>query len=86
MVIPKETRERLNLNPGTVLKVEVKDRKIILEPVKELPEEIFVHDGARITEPFCVMQNPRVTRHKHSLKSWASIVKSRLRYECHSGA
>ncbi len=51
VVIPKDTRERLNLTPGTVLKVEVKDRKVILEPVKELPEEIFVHAGPRITEP-----------------------------------
>ncbi len=51
VVIPKDARESLNLTPGTILKVEVKDRKVILEAVKELPREIFVHAGACITEP-----------------------------------
>ena len=51
VVIPKDVRERLNLTPGTVLEVQVEDRKIVLEPVKELNEEIFVHAGQHVTEP-----------------------------------
>ena len=51
VVIPKEVREELNLTPGTVLEVQVEDRKIVLEPVKELNEKIFVHAGQHVTEP-----------------------------------
>ena len=51
VVIPKDVRERLNLTPGTVLEVQVEDRKVVLEPVKKLNEEIFVHAGQHVTEP-----------------------------------
>ena len=51
VVIPKEARNKLNLTPGTVLNVQVENRKVILEPVKELPSEIFVNAGKRVTEP-----------------------------------
>ena len=51
VVIPKDTREKLNLTPGTVLNVQVEGRKVILEPVKGLPAEVFVHAGKGVTEP-----------------------------------
>jgi len=51
VVIPKGIRDRLGLTPGTVLKVTVEGRKVILEPIEEPPEEIFAKAGAKITEP-----------------------------------
>jgi AbrB family looped-hinge helix DNA binding protein len=50
VVIPKDVRERLNLTPGTILEVLVEDKKVVLEPVKELNEKIFVHAGEHVTE------------------------------------
>lgn len=35
VVIPKEVREALNLNPGITLRVITKEGRIILEPLKE---------------------------------------------------
>lgn len=51
VVIPKEVRERLGLTRGTVLNVRVEGKRIILEPVQEPPEEIFIKAGPRLTEP-----------------------------------
>lgn len=33
LVLPKKIRDLLGLHPGTILKVECRDRKILLEPV-----------------------------------------------------
>jgi len=49
-VIPKEVRERLGLVPGTVLRVKVEGKRVVLEPVEEPPEEVFVEAGPRIVE------------------------------------
>lgn len=62
VVIPKYAREKLNLTPGTVLKVQVEDRKIILEPFRELPDRAFVRAGQNITEP--IMREAKATSDK----------------------
>jgi AbrB family looped-hinge helix DNA binding protein len=51
VVIPKDAREKLNLTPGTILRVQVEDKRVILEPLREPPREVFVQAGPRITEP-----------------------------------
>jgi AbrB family looped-hinge helix DNA binding protein len=65
VVIPKDVRERLNLTPGTVLEVDVEDRRVILEAVKEIPKEIFVNAGQHVTEP--ILQNAKSTSDKTEL-------------------
>lgn len=50
VVIPKEVRERLGLLPGTRLRVRVEGKRIVLEPLEEPPEEIFVEAGPRVDE------------------------------------
>ncbi|MEM2842212.1 MAG: AbrB/MazE/SpoVT family DNA-binding domain-containing protein [Thermoproteota archaeon] len=51
VVIPKQARDKLGLTPGTVLKVQVEGKKIILEPLQELAEKAFVRAGPKVTEP-----------------------------------
>lgn len=51
VVIPKKIRDTLGLSPGTVLRVEVEGKRVILEPLKEPPKEVFVKAGSEITEP-----------------------------------
>ena len=51
VVIPKQARDELSLTPGTVLKIQVEGKRVLLEPLQELPKEAFVHAGAEITEP-----------------------------------
>jgi len=51
VVIPKPIRDQLGLAPGTILKVHVEGKRIILEPLTEPPPEIFVSAGSEITEP-----------------------------------
>ena len=50
VVIPKKIRDALGLSPGTVLRVEVEGKKVVLEPLKEPPKEVFVETGSEITE------------------------------------
>ncbi len=51
VVIPKEVRDKLGLRRGTVLRVRVEGKKVILEPVSEPPEEIFVDaDPSKLEE------------------------------------
>lgn len=49
VVIPKEIREALGIKPGSVLKVYVEGRKIVLEPAQS-PPNIFVELGERAEE------------------------------------
>jgi AbrB family looped-hinge helix DNA binding protein len=51
VVIPKDAREKLSLVPGTVLKVHVEGKRVILEPLQEPPKEAFVSAGSKVTEP-----------------------------------
>lgn len=51
VVIPKPIREQLSLQPGTPLTVELKEKQIILQPLLQPPQDIFVEAGPHITEP-----------------------------------
>ena len=62
VVIPKDAREKLSLTPGTVLKVQVEEKRVVLEPLQELPKEAFVQAGPKITEP--ILQEAKITGDK----------------------
>ena len=62
VVIPKDAMDRLNLSPGTVLRVEIDKGRVILEPFKELPEKAFVRAGPKVTEP--ILQEAKDTSDK----------------------
>lgn len=47
VVIPKEVREDLRLQPGTVLKIEEQEEKILLQPIEE-ESSLVVKDGILI--------------------------------------
>lgn len=51
VVIHKPVRDALGLKPGTVLRVVVEGKRVILELVAEPPREVFVGAGPRVTEP-----------------------------------
>lgn len=51
VVIPKDARDKLSLVPGTVLRVQVEGKRVILEPLQEPPREAFVLAGSKVTEP-----------------------------------
>jgi AbrB family looped-hinge helix DNA binding protein len=51
VVIPKQARDELSLTPGTVLKVQVEGKRVVLEPLQEPPKEAFIQAGPEITEP-----------------------------------
>jgi len=51
VVIPKYARDKLSLVPGTVLRVQVEGKRVILEPLQEPPKEAFVSAGSKVTEP-----------------------------------
>jgi AbrB family looped-hinge helix DNA binding protein len=51
VVIPKQARDTLSLVPGTVLRVQVEGKRVILEPLQEPPKEAFVSAGSKVTEP-----------------------------------
>jgi len=51
VVIPKQARDELSLTPGTVLRVQVEGKRVILEPLQNLLKEAFVQAGPKITEP-----------------------------------
>lgn len=47
IVIPKQMRDDLGLNPGTILRVEERENKIVLTPA--LPQEaLVVNDGVLV--------------------------------------
>mgnify|MGYP000126624230 CR=1 FL=1 len=50
VVIPKPIRDRLGLTPGTVLRVRIEGKKVILEPLEKPPREVFVEAGPEVTE------------------------------------
>jgi len=51
VVIPKEIRDRMGLTKGTVLRVWVEGKRVILEPLSEPPAEVFVKAGSEVTAP-----------------------------------
>jgi len=51
VVVPKEARDKLGLAPGTVLRVQIEEKRVILEPLQEPPGELFVKAGSEVTEP-----------------------------------
>lgn len=62
VVIPKQARDKLGLTPGTVLKVQVEGKRVILEPLQEPPKEVFIEAGSRITEP--LLHEAKITSDK----------------------
>jgi len=50
VVIPAEVRLKLGLKKGDVFLVKIEDKKIILEPLTQPPEEIFVKAGSELTD------------------------------------
>ena len=50
VVIPKQARDKLSLTPGTILRVQVEEKRVILEPLQEPPKEVFIEAGSKITE------------------------------------
>lgn len=62
VVIPKQVRDKLSLTPGTVLRVIVEEKRVILEPLQEPPEEVFVKAGSKITEP--LIREAKITSDK----------------------
>ena len=62
VVIPKDAREKLNLTPGTILRVQVEEKRVILEPLQEPPREVFVQAGPGITEP--ILREAKITSDK----------------------
>ncbi len=50
VVIPKPIRDRLGLTPGTVLRVRIEGKKVILEPLERPPKEVFVEAGPKVTK------------------------------------
>ena len=51
IVIPKQARDKLSLTTGTVLRVQIEGKRVILEPLQNLPKEAFIRAGSNITEP-----------------------------------
>lgn len=47
-MIPKPIREQLGLVPGTVLRVRVEGKRVVLEPLTEPPSEVFVEAGPEV--------------------------------------
>jgi len=50
VVIPAEVRLKLGLKKGDIFLVKIEDKKIILEPLTQPPEEIFVETGSELTD------------------------------------
>ncbi|MEM2123083.1 MAG: AbrB/MazE/SpoVT family DNA-binding domain-containing protein [Candidatus Bathyarchaeia archaeon] len=50
VVIPKEARDRLGLSKGSVLKVWVEGKRIILESLGGPPKDLFVKAGSKVTD------------------------------------
>ncbi|MBI2936909.1 MAG: AbrB/MazE/SpoVT family DNA-binding domain-containing protein [Thaumarchaeota archaeon] len=50
IVIPKEVREKLGLKPGDKVRLQVEDKKIVLQFHAEPPEEIFVRAGGQLVD------------------------------------
>jgi len=58
----KEARDKLGLTPGTILRVQVEGKRVILEPLKEPPKEAFIEAGSKITEP--LLREAKITSDK----------------------
>lgn len=50
IVIPKEVRKKLGIDRGSILKLRVVGKKIILELTSEPPNDIFVEAGEKIVD------------------------------------
>jgi AbrB family looped-hinge helix DNA binding protein len=67
VLIPKQMRDELGLNPGAVLKIEEKENQIVLTPVLD-EEALVVEDGVLIFtgalegDPDLVIQQDREER------------------------
>ncbi len=62
VVIPKPIRDMLGLSPGSVMRVWVEGKRIILEPVESPPDEVFVEAGYEIAET--ILEEAKATSDK----------------------
>lgn len=62
VVIPKQARDKLSLTPGTILRVQVEGKKVILEPLQEPLKEFFIQAGPETTEP--ILREAKTTSDK----------------------
>jgi len=67
IVIPKQVRDDLGLSPGSVLKIEERDRRIVLKPVAEssplvLKDGILVFTGEVEGDIEAAVQSDRAER------------------------
>lgn len=49
-MIPEEIRDRIGLTKGTVLRVWIEGKKVVLEPLNVPPRGIFIEAGPEVTE------------------------------------
>jgi AbrB family looped-hinge helix DNA binding protein len=42
IVIPAEVRSKLGLKKSSILTLRLEDRKIVIEPLEELPQDVFI--------------------------------------------
>ena len=51
VVIPKEIRKKIGIDEGSLLTIRLEEKRIIMEPFSEPPDDIFVSAGDKITDP-----------------------------------
>jgi AbrB family looped-hinge helix DNA binding protein len=62
VVVPKQVRDKLHLTPGTVLRVQIDGKRVVLEPLQEPPEEAFIQAGPKVTDP--ILREAKTTSDK----------------------
>jgi AbrB family looped-hinge helix DNA binding protein len=50
IVIPAEVRSQLGLKKGSILTVRLEGKKMVIEPVEELPQEVFIETEEDIVD------------------------------------
>lgn len=53
IVIPAEVRSQLGLKKGSTLTLRLEGRKIVIEPLEELPQDVFIEAEEDIVDRAC---------------------------------
>ena len=48
--IPRNIRDQLKLEVGTILRIKIEGKRIVLEPIEEPPKEIFINVDSSLVE------------------------------------